>query len=303
MYMTEKKPNHLLNQNSPYLIQHAYNPVDWYPWGNEALNAAREQNKLLVISIGYAACHWCHVMEHESFEDEEVATVMNHAFISIKVDREERPDIDHIYMAAAYATSGRGGWPLNVIALADQRPLFAGTYYSKRDWIHILKYFTDLQHSNPAELLHYASEIGEGMQRQHQIPVKTGDDLLSAEILHSVYSIWFQDLDFINGGTHGAPKFPMPANLDYLLKYGSLYQNKKAVSYVELTLEKMAMGGICDQLGGGFSRYSVDAAWRVPHFEKMLYDNAQLISLYSRAYTNTKSYYHKLLIPFGQVIF
>jgi uncharacterized protein len=288
--MTRKKANHLINENSPYLLQHAYNPVDWHPWGNDALNIAREQNKLLVISIGYAACHWCHVMEHESFEEDEVAGVMNLDYVSIKVDREERPDIDHVYMSAAYATTGRGGWPLNVIALPDQRPVFAGTYFSKRDWIHILNYFADLHRSNPEQLLHHASEIGNGMIKQHHLPYPAETNSPDTLMLHGIFANLEDDLDFVNGGTQGAPKFPMPLNLAYLLAYGTLHQNRKALNFVELTLDHMAMGGIYDHLGGGFSRYSVDAGWHVPHFEKMLYDNAQLISLYSQAYASTRKH-------------
>ena len=285
MYMTKKRPNHLIKENSPYLLQHAHNPVDWHPWGVEALEKAREQNKLLIVSIGYSACHWCHVMEHESFGDEEVAVVMNRDFISVKVDREERPDVDQIYMAAAYATTGRGGWPLNVIALPDQRPVFAGTYFAKSDWIYILNYFTDLHQSHPEELLHQASEIVKGMKRQQHLPHSTVSDSMETMLLHDIFTTWEEDLDFVNGGTHGAPKFPMPACISSLLKYGFRYKNRKAMDYVELTLDKIARGGIYDHLGGGFSRYSVDAFWHVPHFEKMLYDNAQLISLYSQAYS------------------
>ena len=296
MFMTKKKPNHLIKANSPYLIQHAYNPVDWHPWGEDALNIAREDNKLLVISIGYAACHWCHVMEHESFENDEVAGVMNQRYVSVKVDREERPDIDHIYMAAAYASSGRGGWPLNVIALPDQQPIFAGTYYSKHDWLYILKYFADLYQSQPEDLAHQAAEIGKGMKRQFQIPSSVDSPPMDKSFLNDIYTTWEKDLDLINGGMYGAPKFPMPANLDYLLRFGARYQNKQALYYVSLTLDKISMGGIYDHLGGGFSRYSVDAHWHVPHFEKMLYDNAQLISIYSKAYAVfTKSTYKRIV--------
>jgi uncharacterized protein len=296
MYMTEKKPNHLLGENSPYLLQHAYNPVDWYPWGAVALNKAREENKLLVISIGYAACHWCHVMEHESFEDDEVADVMNRNFISVKVDREERPDIDHVYMKAAYATTGRGGWPLNVIAAPDQLPVFAGTYFSKNDWLYVLKYFADIHHTRPEELLLQSLEVGKGMKRQQYQPFPDGPELLDSAVLHGIFESLEEDLDFVNGGTQGAPKFPMPANLGFLLNYGIEYQNAKALGYIWLTLDKMAMGGIYDHLGGGFCRYSVDAFWHVPHFEKMLYDNAQLISLYSQAFSATGNYsYHKIV--------
>ena len=294
--MTEKEPNHLIGENSPYLLQHAYNPVDWHPWGGEALQLAQTQNKLLIISIGYAACHWCHVMEHESFEDGGVAEAMNHDFVSIKVDREERPDIDQIYMAAAYATTGRGGWPLNVIALPDQRPVFAGTYFSKSDWLHILKYFTDLYHTQPEELVHQASEIGNGMKKQHVFPFQADASSLDKKMLDAVYTTWEEDLDFVNGGTYGAPKFPMPANLGFLLRYGIHHQHQRALEYTWLTLDKMAMGGIYDQLGGGFSRYAVDGYWHVPHFEKMLYDNAQLISVYAKAYTANKEYTYKKVV-------
>ena len=296
MYMTEKTPNHLIGENSPYLLQHAYNPVDWHPWGGEALQLAQTQHKLLVISIGYAACHWCHVMEHESFEDTVVAEAMNRDFVSIKVDREERPDIDQIYMTAAYATTGRGGWPLNVIALPDQRPVFAGTYFSKSDWLHILQYFTGLYHTQPKELEHQASEIGNSMKKQHVFPFQADAFSLEKYLLHAVYATWEDDFDFVNGGTYGAPKFPMPANLGFLLRYGNHYQHKRALEYTWLTLDKMAMGGIYDHLGGGFSRYSVDAYWHVPHFEKMLYDNAQLISLYAYAYAATKKHAYKKVI-------
>ncbi|MCX6304241.1 MAG: thioredoxin domain-containing protein [Bacteroidetes bacterium] len=294
--MTEKIPNHLIRENSPYLLQHAYNPVDWHPWGVNALDLSREQNKLLVISIGYAACHWCHVMEHESFEDEEVASLMNRNFVSIKVDREERPDIDHVYMAAANATTGRGGWPLNVIALPDQRPVFAGTYYSKHDWIRILNYFSKLYQSDKEELLLHASDIGTGMKKQFHLPRPAGTDTFDARLVQDIFATWEEDLDFVNGGTHGAPKFPMPVNIDYLLQHGTRHQDKELLGYVGLTLDKMAMGGIYDHLGGGFSRYSVDAYWHVPHFEKMLYDNAQLISLYSQAFSVTKKYRYKKVV-------
>jgi len=296
MFMTEKTPNHLIGENSPYLLQHAYNPVDWYPWGNVALNIAKEKNKLMVISIGYAACHWCHVMEHESFEDVGVAETMNRDFVSVKVDREERPDIDQIYMTAAYATTGRGGWPLNVIALPDQRPIFAGTYFSKSDWLQILKYFTDIYYAQPGELIRQASEIGNGMKQQHLIPDLAEPVPLTKEVLQAMITNWEGELDFMNGGTCGAPKFPMPCNLGFLLRWGSRNQDSRVLDYTELTLDKMAMGGIYDHLGGGFSRYSVDAYWHVPHFEKMLYDNAQLISLYANAYAATKKHAYKKVI-------
>jgi uncharacterized protein len=250
----------------------------------------------MVISIGYAACHWCHVMEHESFEDDEVAAVMNADFISVKVDREERPDIDQVYMQAAYVTTGRGGWPLNVIALPDQRPMFAGTYFSKRDWLHILNYFTEIYRTRPEELVLQATEVESGMKRGQAIPGLTDPGLVSETVLHGIYNTWREDLDFIHGGSAGAPKFPMPSNLEFMLHYGSRFDRKEALEYALLTLDRMSMGGIYDQLGGGFSRYSVDGSWRVPHFEKMLYDNAQLVSLYANAFAATGNYRYKQVV-------
>ncbi|MEI7660668.1 MAG: thioredoxin domain-containing protein [Bacteroidota bacterium] len=293
--MTEKPANHLRSELSPYLLQHARNPVDWYPWGDDALSKARDENRLLIISIGYAACHWCHVMEHESFEDDEVAAVMNRHFVPVKVDREERPDIDQVYMSAAYATTGRGGWPLNVIALPDRRPVFAGTYFSKRDWLHIMNYFIEMYSSSPAELTSQADEVGRGMKRSSGFRAGTGPGTIATPLLHDIFAAWKEELDFTNGGTHGAPKFPMPANLDFLLQYGTRHNIEKATGYVQLTLDRMAMGGIYDHLGGGFSRYSVDGSWHVPHFEKMLYDNAQLISLYANGYAATREYRYRQL--------
>lgn len=286
--MTEKIPNHLVNQDSPYLIQHAYNPVDWYPWGEAALKKAREENKLLVISIGYAACHWCHVMEHESFEDNDVAQAMNNLYISIKVDREERPDVDNLYMNSCQVISGRGGWPLNIIALPDQRPVFAGTYFSKRDWIYLLDYFADIHRLHPEELEKMAHENEQGLKSILRLPSVGTELLWKNELPEEIVVKWKMDLDFINGGTYGAPKFPMPSNLSALLFHGHRSKNHHIQKYVQLTLEKMAMGGIFDQLGGGFSRYSVDGNWNVPHFEKMLYDNAQLLSLYANSYRLVK---------------
>lgn len=287
--MSKSQPNHLVKENSPYLLQHAYNPVDWYPWGFLSLEKAKSENRLLVISIGYAACHWCHVMEHESFEDDDVAQIMNMRFVPVKVDREERPDIDAVYMAAAWATTGRGGWPLNAIALPDQRPVFAGTYFRKDDWIYILNYYAMLWQSQPAELEYQAQQIASGMRRHFIIPTAVAAGEIPAEIAGTLFDKMHSDFDEINGGSYGAPKFPMPAVQIFLLEYGQLKHNENALQHLYLTLEKMHRGGIYDHLGGGFSRYSVDARWEVPHFEKMLYDNAQLVSLYSRAFQQVAS--------------
>ncbi|MBE0647149.1 MAG: thioredoxin domain-containing protein [Bacteroidales bacterium] len=276
--------NHLSHENSPYLLQHATNPVDWYPWGEEALDKARKENKLLIISIGYAACHWCHVMETECFEDEEVARMMNDHFVSVKVDREERPDIDQVYMNACFVMTGRGGWPLNVIALPDERPVYAGTYFSKRDWIYILRSLSDLQRSGDKEILREAEEVTRRLKLMHK--QQTQDDNLPDDpgILVRIFHTIREQLDFTAGGTMGAPKFPMPAHLRFLLRYAHQFRDEEPVNYLNTTLNHMALGGIYDQLGGGFCRYSVDTSWRVPHFEKMLYDNAQLITLYAEAY-------------------
>ena len=285
--MTTGIQNRLAGQHSPYLLQHASNPVHWQPWDERALDLARSENKLMVISIGYAACHWCHVMEHESFEDAEVAAAMNRDFISVKVDREERPDVDQAYMAAAWATTGRGGWPLNVIALPDQRPVFGGTYYPKHDWLKILEYFADLFRTSPGDLAHHADELAGRIRRHdrpphaHETPDKGRNDLAD------LFRAWEQELDFTFGGSRGAPKFPMPVNIDCLMHLGTRFHMPEALRHALLTLDRMALGGIYDQVGGGFSRYSVDREWHVPHFEKMLYDNAQLTGTYARAFALT----------------
>jgi uncharacterized protein len=276
--------NHLAGETSPYLLQHAHNPVDWYPWNEESLNKAKSKKKLMIISIGYAACHWCHVMEKECFEDEETALAMNEHYVSIKVDREERPDVDQVYMHASYVVTGRGGWPLNVIALPDGRPVYAGTYFPKSNWMKVLDYFSSQFKTNPGELSRLAEEIHQGIKRFDKTPGSKNQAFSSPEELDSLFSEWKRIIDFKEGGTMGAPKFPMPGNLEFLLQYGFLTGNKEALLSVELTLDKMAAGGIFDQVGGGFSRYSVDDHWHIPHFEKMLYDNAQLVSIYSRAY-------------------
>jgi uncharacterized protein YyaL (SSP411 family) len=276
--------NALIDESSPYLLQHAHNPVDWYPWGDEALAKATEEKKPIIISIGYAACHWCHVMEHESFEDEEVATYMNDNFVNIKVDREERPDIDDVYMTACNLITGKGGWPLNAVALPDGKPFFAGTYFPKEDWMNILKQIVDVKTNDYGKLVDSANKIAEGIQETDIVEVNTNDVDWSQASLKSIESKFIKRIDFANGGRLGAPKFPMPNNYEFLLKYGTKENDKKALQAVELTLDKMARGGIYDQLGGGFSRYSVDEVWLVPHFEKMLYDNGQLISLYSQGY-------------------
>ncbi|WP_214070279.1 thioredoxin domain-containing protein [Mucilaginibacter sp. dw_454] len=277
--------NRLANSSSPYLLQHANNPVDWYPWGPEALQRARDENKLIIVSIGYSACHWCHVMEHESFEDEQVAAVMNEYFVCIKVDREERPDVDQIYMSAVQLISGRGGWPLNCICLPDQRPIYAGTYFKKNDWTSLLFNLADYYKQKPEDALEYAARLTEGIQKYESIPFVTTQPEYNKEDLATIVNNWKKYFDCTEGGFGTAPKFPMPNNWQFLIRYAHLMQDEEIAELAKLTLQKLAEGGIYDHLGGGFARYSVDGLWHVPHFEKMLYDNGQLISLYSEAYT------------------
>jgi uncharacterized protein YyaL (SSP411 family) len=276
--------NHLANSTSPYLLQHANNPVNWYPWGPEALQKARDESKLILVSIGYSACHWCHVMEHESFEDESVAAVMNEYFVCIKVDREERPDVDQVYMSAIQLMSGRGGWPLNCICLPDQRPIYGGTYFPKNDWTSLLFNLADFYKMKPEEAEDYAVRLTEGIQQYesvafvHEQPEYTKDDL------QPIIKSWKTHLDKKEGGMGSSPKFPMPNNWQCLMRYAHFMKDDSIAAAVKLTLHKMAFGGIYDHVGGGFARYSVDGRWHVPHFEKMLYDNAQLISLYAEAF-------------------
>ena len=280
--------NELINESSPYLLQHAHNPVDWYPWGEAALEKARKEDKLLIVSIGYAACHWCHVMEHESFEDSTVAALMNEHFVSIKVDREERPDIDDVYMTACQMASGRGcGWPLNAFALPNGQPVWAGTYFPKAEWMRILDQFVNLKKDEPEKLKEYAQQLTDGIQRNEMIPIETGEREFTRESIDTLAERFMNNVDGMAGGRVGAPKFPMPNNWQFLLRYGVLAGNELAQRAATNTLDNMADGGIYDQIGGGFSRYSVDAKWHVPHFEKMLYDNGQLVSLYSQAYQLT----------------
>jgi uncharacterized protein YyaL (SSP411 family) len=277
--------NRLANATSPYLLQHANNPVNWYPWGAEALQKAKDENKLIIVSIGYSACHWCHVMEHESFEDKDVAAVMNEYFVCIKVDREERPDVDQIYMSAVQLISGRGGWPLNCVCLPDQRPIYAGTYFRKNDWTSLLFNLADYYKQKPEDANEYATRLTEGIQKYESIGfVETQPDY-TKEDLEVIVNNWKKYFDKIEGGLGTAPKFPMPNNWQFLVRYAHLFQNEEVAGLAKLTLQKMAFGGIYDHLGGGFARYSVDGLWHVPHFEKMLYDNGQLVSLYAEAYT------------------
>jgi uncharacterized protein YyaL (SSP411 family) len=281
--------NNLISETSPYLLQHAHNPVDWEPWSEKAFERAKKENKLILVSIGYSACHWCHVMEHECFEDQEVADLMNKHFVNIKVDREERPDVDQVYMTAVQLMTQRGGWPLNCFTLPDGNPIYGGTYFPKDQWMHVLKSLVYTKENDPERVFEYAQKLQEGIAQSELINVPEKIAEFSAEKLYEMVLRWSRQFDNLEGGMNKAPKFPMPNNYLFLLRYAEIFQSEKASKHVQLTLQKMALGGIFDQIGGGFARYSVDILWKVPHFEKMLYDNAQLISLYSKAFTIQKN--------------
>ena len=288
MQSSKTYTNKLINETSPYLLQHAHNPVDWYPWGEEAFAKAKAEDKPLLISIGYSACHWCHVMEHESFEDEATARVMNEHFVNIKVDMEERPDVDQIYMTFVQLTTGRGGWPMNVFITPEKLPFFGGTYFppgprhGMPSWQQILISIAEAWRERRAELLHSANEILGELRRVGMSEFSAGP--LSTELLDSAFQSFARSFDKTNGGFGGAPKFPPSMSLEFLLRYWKRTGDENALDVVKFTARKMAEGGIYDQLGGGFHRYAVDSIWLVPHFEKMLYDNAQLIQIYLHLY-------------------
>lgn len=288
--------NELIHETSPYLLQHAHNPVNWQPWGETALNQAKAENKLLLISIGYSACHWCHVMEHESFEDTEVSQIMNDRFVCIKVDREERPDVDHIYMTAVQLLTGRGGWPLNCIALPDGRPIWGGTYFQKENWIEALEAVAKFYAENPEETLKYAEKLKDGIEQNALVSISQKGSTTKPILLLEILKKWQSSFDTKNGGTKGAPKFMLPNNWMFLLQAGHYFQDEKILDQVRLTLRKMAFGGLYDQIGGGFARYSTDEIWKVPHFEKMLYDNAQLLQLYAEAYQTEQNPLYKQVV-------
>ncbi len=295
------KENNLINESSPYLLQHAKNPVNWNPWDKKYLNIAEKQNKLVIISIGYASCHWCHVMERESFQDSAVAKLMNEKFISLKVDREERPDIDQVYMNAIQLMTGSGGWPLNVIALPDGRPIWGGTYFSKEQWLSALNQISVIYEKEPEKFTSYADKVQEGINSLNIVDPAI-DDFESIDLLkYSEKLIDSIDLKF--GGFNGAPKFMMPNNLDFLLRYSVQENNLKAKNIILESLEKIAYGGIFDHIEGGFSRYSTDEKWHIPHFEKMLYDNAQLMSLYSKGFkVSNKKQFKKVVYKIHEYI-
>ncbi|MFO7712395.1 MAG: thioredoxin domain-containing protein, partial [Dehalococcoidia bacterium] len=287
-----ERPNRLAGETSPYLRQHAHNPVDWYPWCDEALSRARAEDKPILLSIGYSACHWCHVMAHESFEDHDTALLMNEGFINIKVDREERPDVDAIYMDAVQAMTGSGGWPLTVFLTPEGKPFYGGTYFPPEDrhgmpgFRRVLRSVADFYRRNRGEVEHSARLMVAALEERSGVPVETRP--LHVDVLHEAFAALRADLDAANGGFGAAPKFPQPLILEYLLRYHHRTGNEEALDMATLALEKMAAGGIYDQIGGGFHRYATDAGWLVPHFEKMLYDNALLSRVYLHAYLVTR---------------
>ena len=291
-----KHTNKLINETSPYLLQHAHNPVNWYPYGDEAFAKAKKEDKLILFSIGYAACHWCHVMEHESFENEDIAKIMNDNFVCVKVDKEERPDVDQIYMNAIQLISGSGGWPLNCFALPDGRPVWGGTYFRSENWKDILANLSSGYKTNKAKYLRSAEELTRGIVQSELITVKNTEELISNDELESTIKKLKKRFDFENGGFIGQPKFPMPGIYEMLLEYALVNNDKKLMEHISFTLKKWSYGGIYDQLGGGFARYSVDSKWLVPHFEKMLYDNGQILGLYSKMYRVTKEPVFKRII-------
>ena len=297
MESSEKFTNRLIDETSPYLLQHAHNPVDWYPWGAEAFERANAEDKPVLVSIGYSACHWCHVMEHESFEDSAVAAVQNEHFINIKVDMEERPDVDQIYMNFVQLTTGRGGWPMNVFLTPDKRPFYGGTYfppaprYGMPSWQQILISISEAYKNKRDELETSANNIVTELKRMSVVEAATGT--LSTDMLDAAQASFVRTFDTVNGGFGGAPKFPAAMSLEFLLRYHHRTGDDMALSIVTHSLDKMANGGIYDQLGGGFHRYTVDAIWLVPHFEKMLYDNAQLARVYLHAFQVTGNEFYK----------
>ncbi len=292
-----KPANRLIKETSPYLLQHAHNPVDWYAWGEAAFAKAKAEDKPVLVSIGYSACHWCHVMEHESFENEETAHIMNENFVNIKVDMEERPDVDKIYMNFVQLTTGSGGWPLNVFMTPDKIPFYGGTYFPPSPRYHlpsfqqILLSVADAYRNKRDDLMHSANQVVGEMRRVGLAEQAT--ESLSLEQLDAAFRSFVRTFDGVNGGFGGAPKFPPAMSLEFLLRYYKRTKNENALEMVEKTCRKMANGGIYDQLGGGFHRYSVDAIWLAPHFEKMLYDNAQLTKVYLHLYQITKDEFYK----------
>lgn len=293
---TNKNPNRLINEKSPYLLQHAYNPVDWYPWSEEAFEKAKSENKPVFVSIGYSTCHWCHVMERESFENEEVAQILNEKFVSIKVDREERPDIDSIYMLVCQMMNGHGGWPLSVFLTPDRVPFYTGTYFPRESrygmpgFKEVLNYLYQQYTENPDRIKDVGAQVKQALELSREKGEQTS---LTKETIDNAFRYYKQTFDPQYGGFGEAPKFPMPHTLVFLLMYAKFYENQEALNMVTKTLDGLARGGIYDHIGYGFSRYSVDEKFLVPHFEKMLYDNALLAMAYTDAFRMTKNARYK----------
>jgi uncharacterized protein YyaL (SSP411 family) len=290
------KPNKLITEKSPYLLQHAYNPVNWFPWGDEAFERANSEDKPIFLSIGYSTCHWCHVMEKESFEDDEVAKLMNDAFVSIKVDREERPDIDGIYMSVCQMITGSGGWPLTIVMTPDKKPFFTGTYFPKQNrfnrigMMELIPRLKEIWITKKDDVIKSANEIASSLNNQNLISDTT---VIDKSVLDKAYDELSKRYDETNGGFGSAPKFPSPHNLLFLLRYWKSRNQPKALEMVEKTLTEMRHGGIYDHIGFGFARYSTDQSWLVPHFEKMLYDQAMLVMAYTETYLVTKNEFYK----------
>jgi len=285
----KKKMNKLKEETSPYLLQHATNPIDWYPWCDNAFELAIREDKLIILSIGYSSCHWCHVMAHETFENDEVAKFTNANFVSIKVDREERPDLDQLYMTSVQMMTGQGGWPLNCILLPDKTPVYGGTYFPKDQWMNVLASLVQTKLNAPNKLLDYGQLVREGLVEINEAPESNSNRLIEDDIHASVVN-WKRNWDQKWGGRQGAPKFPLPNNWLFLLAYCNAYQNPEAEDFLAKTLRNICLGGIHDPIEGGIFRYSVDEFWKVPHFEKMLYDNAQMIELLSYAHNSYPSH-------------
>lgn len=289
--MNTETSNRLIHETSPYLLQHAHNPVDWYPWGEEAFTKAKNEDKPLIISIGYSSCHWCHVMEHESFEDPEIAAIMNKYFVCVKVDREERPDVDQVYMEAVQAMGLGGGWPLNAFITPDGKPFYGGTYFPPKKWVNVLQQLSKNYQDNREKVTESAEYITQQLQISdaQRYGLEVNDIAFTKETQQEIFNLLESKFDYKWGGLDRAPKFPMPSIYLFLLRHFHQTNNGAALDHVSFTLEKMAQGGIYDQIGGGFARYSTDHEWFAPHFEKMLYDNGQLVSLYAEAFKVTKN--------------
>jgi uncharacterized protein YyaL (SSP411 family) len=289
--------NSLINETSPYLLQHAHNPVNWYAWGEVALQKAKTEDKPILVSIGYSACHWCHVMERESFENEQIAAIMNEHLVCIKVDREERPDVDAIYMDALQAMGLRGGWPLNVFLMPDAKPFYGGTYFPPKNWANLVESISNAFHNDREKLQKSAEGFTQNMlakeSDKYQMAISEEALKVSEEELTTIFNRLHKDFDFEKGGMNRSPKFPMPSVWKFLLRYYAVTKDKRALQHLTQTLDRIALGGIYDTIGGGWTRYSTDEDWKVPHFEKMLYDNGQLISLYSEAYALTGDVLYK----------